>query len=347
MIARVTRRPCLAGDAARGHVAPRQRLARGVQRRLVPLDGGHIVTARLDEELGGVGPGMHGVHGHRHAFEAEPGEQGAGRGDLVAFRRNGELPEDSAGVVVERSDQVRCRRDRQRQRHRECGRRGRSCRRWRSRVAGQPPPCGPTPTPPGSCRTGRRPGGRTPAGSLTPRVDDRAGCPMLQGDSRRRQPATARLRRTTWRRLRPLGQQSQQHRRGRVAGRPGQCARMALTGVVLGWARIRHLHPSHKDHTSHARHTGFAPANAQVTGPCRPTMPRPWPGRGVRSSRRSTAQASPNSALSQLPQVAVFSGTCPQPKIVTGHIPQGLVVHLAPTRIHCDTYESHVPTIGP
>lgn len=96
-----------AGDAVSGDVVPRQLLARRVQGGLVGFDGEHVVAASVDDQLGGVGLGMHGVHGHVSAGEVEGGQQGADGGDLVGLRCDSELSQDGAGVVVERRDQVR------------------------------------------------------------------------------------------------------------------------------------------------------------------------------------------------------------------------------------------------
>jgi hypothetical protein len=80
--------PAVAGldVAVGGHVPPGQVLARGVQLRLVGLDGEDVVPAGTDDQRGGVGLGMHGVdadHDTTISGQVEPGQNRSDGGDLA------------------------------------------------------------------------------------------------------------------------------------------------------------------------------------------------------------------------------------------------------------------------
>jgi hypothetical protein len=71
------------------------------------LHGEHVVRARIDDQRGGIGLGVHRIHGHHHVFQVECLQESSHGRDLVALRRRGELSDDDAARVVERGDQVR------------------------------------------------------------------------------------------------------------------------------------------------------------------------------------------------------------------------------------------------
>ena len=89
-------------------VRPGDRLQRRPQLGAVPLDGEHVVAARVGDQRRGVVLGVHGVDGQDGPSQVQDGQKRSHGGDFVGLGRDRQLPEDDPGGVVERRDQMRC-----------------------------------------------------------------------------------------------------------------------------------------------------------------------------------------------------------------------------------------------
>jgi hypothetical protein len=96
----------IAGGVHDGDLPPRQPGELGVQTGLVDLDDQQVVGAAVDQEVGVVALGVHGVGRDDHLGEVHTGKQRLEGGDLVGRRAHLALGEHGAVVVVQRCQQV-------------------------------------------------------------------------------------------------------------------------------------------------------------------------------------------------------------------------------------------------